>query len=85
MKIHLVAIRDIKTNMFSNPSAVSSLGGAIRDFGDQCRSENKQDLIAKHPEDFELYQLGEYDNESGKLTNDLKQIAVGSNYRTELN
>lgn len=39
---------------------------ALRQFGDLCRQENS--IFAKHPADFEIVSLGEFDTDTGILT-----------------
>ena len=83
MKLHAVAIRDIKANVFAQPYFVSSIGGAVRAFGDECQRAEKDNLMYKHPGDFELYKIGEYDDATGELIPLPKeQIANGSNYQS---
>lgn len=79
----IVIIRDIKANCYGNPIFVASLGGAIRSFGDEV---NKTDgnPIAQHPSDYELYNAGDFDSETGefKLLPKMEQIALASNFKT---
>lgn len=82
MKMQIVALRDIKANVYGQPIFVPNIGSAIRSFGDQCQDEKSGDLY-KHPEDFELYHLGTYTDDDAKfeLSEKPEQIAVGSNYK----
>lgn len=43
---------------------------AIRMFGDTCRDEKT--LFAQHPEDFDLYKVGEMDDNTGVITSDVQ-------------
>lgn len=84
MKMHIVAVRDIVANVFGQPMFVGTLGGAIRSFGDQCtNTTDASNVLATHPEDFELYQLGEYNDENARfeLLAEPKQIAIGASYK----
>lgn len=88
MKIYMVAMRDIVANVFGAPSVAPQLGAAIRAFGDGCQNTgDPNNTLAKHPEDFELWVVGEWDDETGMLSayplesNQRKQLAVGANYR----
>lgn len=38
---------------------------ALRQFGDLCRAEGS--IFAKHPDDYSLVSIGEFDTETGKL------------------
>lgn len=81
MKMQIVCVRDIKADCFGQPNFVPNLGSAIRSFGDQCQDE-KSGVLYQHPEDFELYNLGFYDDATAQFDLLAKpvQIAVGSNY-----
>lgn len=80
-KYQVLYIRDIKANCVPfTPVYVIHVGGAIRDFGDQCK--NPEMLISKHPGDYELYHHGEWDDIDATYTplKKPKQLAVGSDY-----
>lgn len=89
MKLQIIALRDIKANVYGQPMFVPNIGAAIRNFGDQVQDPNSGPLH-KHPEDFELWHLGEYDDNDGSFYTDTgggtftaKQLAVGSNFRQD--
>lgn len=82
----IVIVRDIKANVYGNPIFVASLGGAIRAFGDEI---NKSDgnPFATHPEDYELYHFGEFNQEFEapkvfEILDKPVQIALGSNFKS---
>jgi len=90
----VIVTRDIKANVYSTPMFIPHIGQAIRSFGDECQRKEKDNVLGNHPEDFELVQLGEYDDETGAFitaeganehddtVNWTKiQLAVGSNYK----
>lgn len=85
MKLQVLATRDIVANVYGQPMFVPHIGMAIRSFGDECKRKEPGNVLAQHPEDFELWHLGEYDDETGALTpfpfSERKQLAVGANYR----
>lgn len=88
MKMQIVVIRDIKANVHQIPIYTHNIGAAIRSFGDECQRDAPDNILHKHPEDFELWWLGEYDDETGShdteadgRTVQRKQLAVGSNYK----
>lgn len=83
MKMIMIATRDIVADVYSQPQFVTSLGAAIRSFGDACQNtQDPNNMLAKHPADFELVHLGEYDDNTGTFeTVPPKQIAVGANWR----
>lgn len=80
----IVIIRDIKANAYHNPQFVASLGGMIRAFADEiAKTDEKENPLAKHPEDYELYHFGEWDELAGtfQLLEKPVQIAAGSNFK----
>jgi len=81
MKLKILVVRDIKADVYGQPFYSATKGAAVRNFGDQCQNGDPNNMLTKHPEDFELYYLGEYDDENASF--DLgkpEQIALGSNY-----
>lgn len=65
MKLLIYAVRDLKSNSFTFPHFNNTHGQAIRAFGDLVR--NPKSVIAAHPEDYSLFHLGEFDDESGAV------------------
>jgi len=64
MKLNVYSIRDIKAEIYGNPFYMSQDGQALRAFGDLVGDEKTS--ISKHPEDYQLFKLAEYDDVSGK-------------------
>lgn len=86
MKLYIVAMRDIATNCYGPPTAVTHLGSAIRNFEDQCTGVVQGDpTLRNHPEHFELYQVGTYDDTTGEFVNDKLQLSVGANHKPREN
>lgn len=75
------AIRDIKADIFGQPFFQASIGMAQRSFTDSVNSQEPNNLLAKHPEDFELFHLGTYDDQQAvfKLHDRPVQLLLGSN------
>ena len=65
MKVKVFSIFDEKARIFSNPFFMPHAGEALRSFGDLV--QDKSSRIAKHPEDYKLYHLAEYDDCSGSF------------------
>jgi hypothetical protein len=51
-----------------NPFYVVARGQAIRAFSDEVNRRPAETDLARHPEDFELYLLGEFDESGGRFT-----------------
>lgn len=59
------AIRDAKTEAFMRPFFVPTNGVAIRSFSDEVN--NRESELAKHPEDYALFELGVFDDSNGSF------------------
>jgi len=60
------AIRDVKADAFNLPFFQTTRASAIRNFADL--SSDPQSTIARHPEDFQLYEIGSYDSGNAYFT-----------------
>lgn len=65
MRLVLCAVLDEKAESYMPPFSVVAIGQAIRLFGDAC--QNKDDQIGKHPEDYRLYKVAEYDDQTAEI------------------
>lgn len=63
MKLKVFSIFDDKAKVYSNPFFMPQSGQAMRAFGDLAVDNTKE--IFRHPTDYSLYQVGEYDDASG--------------------
>lgn len=61
-RLMVCTVKDRALNAFGRPFYVPSVGVAERSFRDECR--NPESEISKHPEDYELFLLGDYDEET---------------------
>lgn len=78
MKYLIVCVRDRAADVYGQPMHVTSLGGAIRSFGDEVNRADDGNMLYKHPEDFDLFELGTYDDSTGTYETFVpRQIAVG--------
>lgn len=66
MTISMVfVVKDRAIESFGRPFFVQSLAAAERSFGDEVN--NPESVIALHPEDYDLYCIGEYDEWTGRI------------------
>jgi len=59
---------DRASEAFSPPFAAPHSGVAIRSFQDAVNNPNKDSDLCNHPDDFDLYEIGEFDSSTGLLT-----------------
>lgn len=64
--MYLLAIRDIKSDAFIGMHVALAKGAAVRQFGDACNDDKS--FLKSHPEDYQLFQLAEVDERSGRVT-----------------
>jgi len=75
----LTAVRDRAANVYMRPFTVTHLGQAIRAFQDQINNDAPDNItMYQHPDDYDLYHIGTYDDETGKVQPcDPHQVAIG--------
>lgn len=80
MKLQIVAVKDRALDTFMRPFYVPALGAAIRSFGDEINRVEGE--MYKHPDDFDLFHLGTWDDNTGEFQNlgMPMQIAIGKQF-----
>ena len=63
----IFAVRDVKSDAFGQPFVSKHVGLAVRGLTDAVNDPQKQSDIARHPEDFSLYEIGQYDDQTGTI------------------
>lgn len=64
-KLFVVSVYDSATEAFGTPLFVPAVGGAIRGFTDAVNDPAGASDLCKHPADFVLFSLGEFDLSTG--------------------
>lgn len=72
MKYFVCAVRDAALNAFNRPFFSPSRGIAQRSFGDEVNRSGSE--MHGHPEDYELWCFGEWDDEGEFLLNGRERI-----------
>lgn len=74
MKMTIVSVFDSAIGSFGRPVFVAAIGQAVRSFTDEVnRGEGD---ISKHPEDFQLYKLGYFHDDSGQFETHIPEMIV---------
>lgn len=63
--LKVFAVRDVKADAFGNLMCVPTVGLAKRAFLDACQDQRSP--MAQYPEDYSLFELGEYDPSCGEV------------------
>lgn len=72
---YVYSVFDSKSRTFCNPFVSINQFTALRDF--RSASNDPASDIAKYPEDFTLYQLASFDDESGLLAPEPQAVNLG--------
>ena len=64
--LFIFSIYDSAAKFYMPPFMVPNKGVALREFADACN--HKDSFLAKHPADFRMFRLGDFDDNSGVLS-----------------
>lgn len=65
MRLHMFAVFDSKVGVYASPFFCRSKGEALRSFEDACGDKGLP--FGKHPGDYRLWYLGEFDDNTGVI------------------
>lgn len=84
MKLVLCSVKDRAADAFGRPMFVPSTGVAIRSFSDEVNRNDTDNQLFNHPDDFDLYELGEFDDNTGlfSLHEQPKLLTLGKQVKT---
>lgn len=78
MRYKVFSIRDRAADVFGQPFFCANGAVAIRMFTDEVNRPDQNSNLYRHPEDFDLYYLGDFDDAAGEMIPEHPvQIAVG--------
>lgn len=66
MQLKIYSVRDSKAEVFNTPFFLNTHGEAERAFNNLVT--DPKSMISKYPDDYDLYYVGEFNNDNGKLT-----------------
>ena len=80
MNIKMYSIYDSKAEAFMEPYFATTPGLALRAFSNGAN--NKETTIGKYPNDFVLYEVGQFDDQTGDLDNytENKNLGIAIEY-----
>jgi len=65
MRLEIYALRDVRTEAFNRPMFLQNKAVLDRAIIDAINDENS--LLHHHPEDYQVYYLGTFDEQTGKI------------------
>lgn len=76
MELNAYSILDEKSGTYDRPIFATTHAVAMRAFGDACKDPNHP--MAKHPEDYRLYHLGDFNQITGEMNSNPKPTFLAS-------
>ncbi|AXH74631.1 MAG: nonstructural protein [Microviridae sp.] len=70
MKMQVVSVLDVAAQAYGRPAFCAALGAATRSFVDEVNrapTPGNDNVLFSHPEDFQLFHIGEFDDFNGQL------------------
>lgn len=78
----IVSVKDTAAQAFGRPVFVPAVAVAVRSFRDEINRKDSNEDLAKHPDDFELYELGSFDDSNGVIeVNEPRLVARAKDLR----
>lgn len=70
----VMAVYDKKMEAYLQPFFVPTVGIGIRSFADEVNRKAEDNGMNRHPEDYELWLLGEFNDETGDFVGDGRRL-----------
>ena len=85
MKLVLCSVKDRAADAYGRPMFVPSTGVAIRSFSDEINRAAEDNQLYNHPDDFDLFEFGEFDDNTGKfdLHEEPKLLSLGKQVKIQ--
>lgn len=68
MKYVICSVRDSAADCYQRPFFMPTPAVAVRLFGDEVKNTDENNPMNRHPEHFELFEIGVFDDASAKVT-----------------
>lgn len=87
MILHMLAVRDRVADVFQNPFFTPNIPAALRGFTDEVNRPDAQNMLYRHADDYELYCIGEFDDQTAKVVmlDRPRQIALAKDLKQKPN
>jgi hypothetical protein len=68
MKMQIISVKDRVADAYGRPFYTQSIGTAIRSFSDEINRDAADNQMFAHPDDYDLYHLGEFDDATAEFS-----------------
>jgi len=72
----VVSVKDRAADVFNRPFFVPHRNVAVRDFTDEVNRSSSDNQLNKHPDDFDLYLLGTFDDNAGTFAMEEQPVVL---------
>jgi hypothetical protein len=72
----VVSVKDRAADVFNRPFFVPHRNVAVRDFTDEVNRSAADNQLNKHPDDFDLYLLGVFDDNAGTFSMEEQPVVL---------
>lgn len=76
MVLKCFSVYDTKVQAYARPFFMQTTGAAIRSWIDICNDDKAE--FTKHPEDYTLFEIGEFDDANGQLSKLSTPVSLGT-------
>ncbi|WNK12997.1 MAG: nonstructural protein [Microvirus sp.] len=76
MNLVVLCVKDRASDAFGNPMFLVAPGQGVRSFGDEINRAAADNQLYQHPDDFDLYELGNFDTDTGLFESHAPLILV---------
>lgn len=73
--VKMFSVLDVKADLYASPFCFGAVGQAVRAFSDLVQDPNT--MPGRHPEDYKLVQIGEFDDVSGEVRAISPHVSLG--------
>lgn len=75
--MNIYGVKDVAVNAFHMPMFFQSDKACVRALGDAVNTPKEDNIYYKHPEHFDLYKIGVFDEETGVIAGHAPEFIVG--------
>ncbi|WNK12461.1 MAG: nonstructural protein [Microvirus sp.] len=76
MRLFIYCVKDRATEVFGTPMFMVASGQAVRSFTDEINRAADDNQLYQHPDDFDLYEFGEFESSDGEFSCHSARILV---------
>lgn len=63
----IMAVKDRALDAYNLPFTMVTIAQAVRSFTDEINSDVGRSAVAQHPDDYDLYVIGKYNEQDGSI------------------